>query len=146
MTRQNILDYSKGREEGEILLKKYTPFLIFWALDSALLYLAAMFFPAYYVLGNSYFNMALSAVVAGGVWTVIVWNSMPLTKKLGIKATDMVKNILFWLVVNFVALWVIARFSLMLGFGVTSFVWVFALAFVANILQWLGWSVTSKKK
>lgn len=127
-------------------MNKYTPFLIFWLIDSLLLWLANMFYPAYYVLGNARLSALLAAIVAGLVWTAVVWKSMMLYKKLGIKDSDMVKSMLFWLAVNFVTLWLVARFSALFGFGVTSFVWVFALAFVANLVQWGTWALTSKKK
>ena len=126
-------------------MKKYTPFLAFWIVDSLLLWLASLFYPTYYVLGNANLTNILAAVVAGLVWTAIVWKSMMFTTKLGIKKNDILKNTAFYLVVNFVALWIVARFSALFGFGVTSYVWVFALAFIANLVQWGAWSLTSKK-
>ena len=126
-------------------MKKYTPFLAFWIVDSLLLWLASMFYPTYYVLGNANLTNILAAVVAGLVWTAIVWKSMMFTTKLGIKKNDILKNTAFYLVVNFVALWIVARFSALFGFGVTSYVWVFALAFISNLVQWGAWSLTSKK-
>ena len=94
---------------------------------------------------NAYLGALGAVVVASLAWAVLVWNSTVLYKWLKIKETEMFKMAAFYLVVNFVALWVVARFSLMFGFGVVSYVWVFALAFVANILQWLAWSMTRKK-
>lgn len=121
------------------------PFLGFWVVNALLLWLASTFYPTYYVLGNARLTSVLAAVVAGLVWTAVVWKAMAFTKKLGIKDSDMLKMSLYFLAVNFVALWIIARFSALFGFGVTSYTWVFTLAFVANLLQWGVWALTSKK-
>lgn len=126
-------------------MKKYIPVFIFWILDTVLLFLANMLYPSNYVLGNAFLIPLYAAVVAGLVWTLIVWQAMPFAKKVGIKEKDMVKMAIFYLAINFIALWVIARLSFFFGFGVISFIWVFALAFVANILQWLTWSFVAKK-
>lgn len=119
--------------------------MVFWVINALLLYFANMLYPMYFVLGNAYFGVLSAALVASLVWTLLVWNAMPLSKWLKIKEKEALKMAAFYLVVNFIALWVIARFSLMFGFGVASFKWVGALAFMANILQWLGWSLTAKK-
>lgn len=126
-------------------MKKYTPFLAFWIVNSLLLWLAALVYPAYYVLGNARLGSYLAAVVAGLVWTAVIWKAMALTQKLGIKDKEMLKQALFYLAVNFVTLWVVARFSALFGFGVSSYIWVLALAFVANLVQWGAWALTSKK-
>lgn len=126
-------------------MKKYLPFLAFWVVNSLLLWLASTFYPTYYVLGNANLTSLLAAVVAGLVWTAVVWKSMVFTKKLKIKDSDMLKMTLYFLAVNFVTLWLVARFSGLFGFGVVSYIWVFALAFVANLAQWGAWALTSKK-
>lgn len=126
-------------------MKKFVPFLSLWLVGSLLLWLANMLYPTYYVLGNANLTGVLAAIVTGLVWTAVVWKSMVFTKKLGIKDNDMLKQALYFLVVNFITLWVIARFSALFGFGVVSYFWVFALAFVANLVQWGVWAITSKK-
>lgn len=126
-------------------MKKYTPFLSFWIVNSVLLWLASYLYPSYYVLGNARLSSLMAAVIAGLVWTVFVWKLMLLSKKVGIKDKEAAKMGLYCLVINFVVLWVMARFSALFGFGVARFVWVFVLAFVANLLQWGAWSLTSKK-
>lgn len=105
-----------------------------------------MLYPESYVLGNASFATVGAAIFAGLGWTVLVWNAMPLAGALKLKEDDKIKMPLFYLAVNFVVLWVIARFSAIFGFGVASYVWVFYLAFVANIVQWIGWYVSSEKE
>ena len=130
---------------GVINLKKYTPFFVFWVIDALLLYFANMLYPGYYVLGNARLTAFWAVIVSGFVWTAVVWKAVILYNKLGIKDSEVLKAMLFWLVVNFATLWIVARFSALFGFGVVSYVWVFALAVVGNCLQWLAWSLTSKK-
>lgn len=127
------------------ILKKYTPFLVLWVIDALLLYFANMVYPTYFVLGNAYFGSLAATLVASLVWTLLVWNAMVLAKWLKIKEKEALKMAVFYLAVNFIALWVMTRFSLMFGFGVAGFKWLGALAFVANLLQWLGWSLSAKK-
>lgn len=120
-------------------MKKYYPFLAFWALDVVLLFLATSLLPNNYVLGTFRMSKFSSALFAGFVWTLIVWFSEPLTKKLKLKLEGQTKQMLFYLASNFIALWVVGHLAFFTGFGVTSFIWVFVLAFFANFFQYMLW-------
>ena len=117
-------------------LKKYYGFISFWLLDSLLLYLATVVYPAAYTLGTFRLSVFWAAVVAGFIWTVLVWFSEPIVAILKLKVSDKMK-LVFYLFANFVALWLVARIAPYSGFGVASFVWVFLLALVANFVQYL---------
>jgi len=96
------------------------------------------------VLGNAKLTLINAAILAGLIWTVIIWYGMPLAKSIGIKESDKIKMPIFYLILNFFALWIVARFSAFLGFGVISYIWVFILAFIANFIQWGGWTISEK--
>lgn len=117
-------------------LKKYCGFISFWVLDSLLLYLASVVFPTAYALGTFKLSILWAAIVAGFIWTVLVWFSEPIVSIIKLKVSDKMK-MFFYLLVNFVALWLVARIAPYSGFGVASFVWAFLLALVANFAQYL---------
>ena len=117
-------------------MKKYYGFISFWLLDSLLLYLATVVYPAAFTLGTFRLSVFWAAVVAGFIWTVLVWFSEPIVAILKLKVSDKMK-LVFYLFANFVALWLVARIAPYSGFGVASFVWVFLLALVANFVQYL---------
>ena len=115
-------------------MKKYYGFISFWVLDSLLLYLATLAYPTAYTLGNFRLSTLWAAIVAGFIWTVLVWFSEPIVAIVKLKVSDKMKMV-FYLFVNFVALWLVARIAPYSGFGVASFVWAFLLALVANFAQ-----------
>lgn len=121
--------------------KSLVPFTIFWVINAILLYLAGTFFPQYFTLGNWRFGPVMAAVVSGLVWTVIVWFAVPLVGKFRKKLKGDYQMAVFYFVVNFVALWVTARFAPYAGFGTVRFVWLLVLAFVANIIQFAAWKL-----
>ena len=116
-------------------MKKYYGFISFWLLDSLLLYLATVVYPAAYTLGTFRLSTLWAAILAGFIWTVLVFFSEPIVAIVKLKVPDTMK-LVFYLFVNFVALWLVARIAFFSGFGVASFVWVFVLALVANFVQY----------
>ena len=116
-------------------MKKYYGFISFWVLDSLLLYLATVVYPAAYTLGTFRLSTLWAAIVAGFIWTALVWFSEPIVSIVKLKVTDKMKMV-FYLFANFVSLWLVARIAFFSGFGVASFVWVFVLALVANFVQY----------
>ena len=127
-------------------MKRYLlPFIIFWLVNSVILYLAALIMPAYLVLGSKNVSIWGAIFVAGFTWTLIVWLLKPfvfLFKKL--KGT--LAMFLFYLVLNFIALWLTARLGPIVGFGTTRFVWLIPVAIAADALQYLVWKVCGMKK
>lgn len=126
-------------------MKKYIQFLLFWTVNSALLFLANAVFPEKYALGNSIFIPLQSVAFTGLVWAFVVWNVEKMAKDFEIDMKGNMEMMLVYLAVNFAALWLMARFAFIFGFGVFNFVWVLLLAFVANIVQYLVWNYSQKK-
>lgn len=127
-------------------MKKYTQFIVFWAGNSALLFLASTFFPERFALGNNIFTPLQAAVFTGLVWTYAVWRVEPTLKEFEVKLEGNTYMMLAYLAANFVVLWLLVRFAFISGFGAFSFVWVLALAAVANVIQYLAWNYTQKAK
>ena len=120
-------------------MKKNIPFLIFWLLNSLFLYFATIMYPTNFVLGNVSFSTFWATLVAGLVWTGLVWYSKPFIMKFGLKIKGRGIMFVFYTAANFIAIWIIARLSAVTGFGISRFTWAISLAIVANTTQWLTW-------
>lgn len=125
-------------------MKKPVSILIFWILNSFLLYLATLAFPESFELGTYRMSAFWSAIVAGLCWTLLVWLEKQLIKKFGLKLSKKPERILFYIVANFVTLWVVARLAPYTGFGVVSFVWVFGLAVTGACVQFGVWRLIKR--
>ena len=122
-------------------MKKFLPFIFFWALNTILLFLANSLSAANFVLGNARFSPIWAALVAGLVWTVLVWIAQPLVKKVGVDPKGAIGMLVFGWVSNFAAIWLTARMAPLTGLGISSFVWAILLALVADLAQFLLWKV-----
>jgi len=109
-------------------------FVYLWATNTILLHVSNMVYPTSFVLGNATYSVTAAALRAGAVWTLLYVLAGPAKKALKFKLPDNSKAIYF-LAINFAALWITTRFALIIGFGVISFWWLLGLAFVANIFQ-----------
>ncbi len=121
-------------------------FVIFWLFDSILLWLAGMFYPAYFVFGTYRMNAAVSIITAGFVWTLLVWLAGPVADIMSGKKKSRAVMFGFYFVANFVALWLTARLAPITGFGTTRFVWLVYLALVADVVQYIVWKTGGFKK
>jgi len=91
------------------------------------------------------FTLIQSAFFVGFIWNVVLWNIEPTFKDMEIKLKGMMPMMLSYLAINFATIWILARLAVITGFGVSSFVYVFGLAFVANFVQYQVWEYTEKK-
>jgi hypothetical protein len=87
----------------------------------------------------------MAALVAGLVWTFLTWVADPIVAS-RFKTKSQLIMFGFYFLANFVALWIMARFSYAFGFGATSFVWLVFLAILANIFQYAVWKLGNFKK
>jgi len=126
-------------------VKKPVMFLLFWILNSVLVYLAALTFPEVYVLGTFRLTVMWAAVVSGFFWTLLVWVEKKFAKKFGLKFGKPSERILFYIVANFVAIWLVARFAPYTGFGLASFLWAFGLGVVGSLVQFVVWRMLRRK-
>lgn len=130
--------------EGVILTKKFTGFTAMFLVDAAILWFANQYMPGNYVLMTFFGSWWLALGTSAFLWTLIVWFTVPVADMLKIKLKKGMGMMVAYLVANFIAIWGVARVGL--GFGVKSFVWVFALAFVANFVQFAVWMLLAKLK
>jgi hypothetical protein len=114
-------------------MKRKIYFLIFWVIDSLLLFLSTLAFPESFVLGTAKHTLLVAAILSGFLWTLLLWLSKPVSIKIKIKGE--LNKSLFFFGVNFIGLWLVARFAPYTGFGVVSFVYLLGLAAVAEVIH-----------
>lgn len=117
-----------------------------WLVNGVLLLIANWLMPNDFVLGTWRRDVLGSAVVAGALWTIITLLVEPFMEVLKFKPKNPMHSMMIYLVVNFVALWVTARMAPLTGFGVSGWLWILVLAFVANMVQYAAWTALAKAK
>lgn len=118
-------------------------YFLYWLINFSVLYLFGRIFPESIVLGNYRFNPLESAVYAGFWATFFVWIFWDFAIAKGLKFdTRLVTWGYFWLANSF-AVWLVARFSHIAGFGIVSYLWAFAIGLAVFILQRIAWKVVA---
>ncbi len=116
--------------------QKLISFFSLWIANSLVFLVASLILTGNVVLGNDKVSMPMAAVIAGFVLTTLMLVVEPVVKKSGYKVTN--QNIwgLIYLVYNVAALWLLKKFALVLGLGISSLVWVVVIAVVLTLVQW----------
>ncbi len=115
-----------------------TMFALFSIATALVLYAANLLFPGQVVLGNHLIsrNMAILAnsliisLIAVGATPIIEWGRDALNYKLSDSHW-----MLLYFVIDTLAVWLVARFAEMLGFGIASWVVALGLGFVLDFAQ-----------
>jgi O-antigen/teichoic acid export membrane protein len=128
-----------------ITLKNYQKFIVYWIANFLLLYLATSLLPGNYVFGNSIFTPVRAMLFTSFIWNIAIWKAESIFKEMELDFKDNMSMMLEYLVLNFATLWLTSRFSFIFGFGVGSYLYVLALAFVANLVQYFVWMKVDKK-
>lgn len=105
-----------------------------------------MLLPLHFELGNSMLSPFQAAVLSGFVWNWVVWHTESYLKEFEIKLKDSFSMMASYLVVNFATIWILARFAVITGVGIGSYLYVLLLAAVANFAQFAAWQAMEKKK
>jgi hypothetical protein len=146
--RKNVVAVKKVDVRQESMEKSaVTPFkwlLIIYALfflaHVAVVALASSLFPSQVVLGTHMLSPFMALLYSMGVFTIITVGALPviegLSKATGMKLQDMHWMVIYY-VVNFVGLWLTARFAEMLGMGVANWTVVAVMALIIDIVQGL---------
>ncbi|MFC1624858.1 hypothetical protein ACFL15_00595 [Patescibacteria group bacterium] len=116
-------------------MRRINRFLIYWIHNSALIYLATQIFPGKFVLGNARFSLIPAMILSGLFVTLFFEIAKMFVGKVKKPKMDSYKKHVYYLGVNFVALWIVARLAPVFGFGVVRFTWLFALAVLMNLVQ-----------
>ncbi len=113
-------------------------FLVVWAANSLVLYLAHLYNPINIVLGTASLSAQTAAVVSGFLLTVLcrIAKRVILRFKIpGLKGRY--SMFAYYFVINSVAIWLIARMAPITGLGIRAFYWAFVLGFATSLVQWV---------
>jgi len=116
--------------------QKLINFFAFWIANSLVFLAASLILVGKVVLGNDKVSVPMAAVIAGFVLTVLMLVVEPAVKKSGYKVTNQNVWGLIYLVFNVAALWLIKKFALVLGLGISSLVYVAIIGVVLTLVQW----------
>lgn len=115
-------------------------FASFFVLHSATVYLAYMFMPGTVALGTHVFSPLQALLQSVFIITLIMVGFTPaiefLEERYQMKLKDM-HWVLLYFVINAAAIWFVARFSEMLGFGISSWMVAVVLAVIFDLEQGL---------
>lgn len=118
-------------------MKFYLRFILVWAVNSLVILLANSMYSGYFVLGNAVMTPVVAGIFTGFLLTVFTRAVKPLLVRAGIvKKGRGMMFVTYWLV-NSVIIWVLARLSVITGFGIPAFYWSFVLGIAASLGQWL---------
>ena len=112
-------------------------FLTSWLIGSLLLYFATLSCPNSFVLGSAKHSVLSAAVFSGFLWTLIIFISEPLAKRLKLKLDKCCVKFTFGYLVSFAGIWMIARFAPYTGFGVTKFTWLMGLTLLSSLFLFI---------
>lgn len=130
---------------GDNMLK-YKKFLIYWFINAALLYIVRKLFPIHYTFGNSILDPYQAVFITSFAWSFVQWNVKPFFRSLDVEFRCNSAMAVKCLFVNFSIVWMIARYSILSGIGISSSLYVFLLALLANFAQHYAWLRFKSKK
>lgn len=114
-------------------MRMFTRFFAVWALNSALFLLANNIYPGNYVLGNAVIPPTVAGIFCGFLLTVFMKFSKRFSKKF---LKPKYKMFVFYLLANSFAVWLLARLSVVTGFGIPKYYWAIYLGVSASFAQW----------
>jgi|WetSurSiteA1Bulk_404760.scaffolds.fasta_scaffold11874_3 hypothetical protein len=116
-------------------MKRFKKFILPWIHGSVFIYLASQVMPGKFVLGTHKLSLLAAIIISGFLVTVLVdVADLFLARIKTIKLNKITKAFAFW-IINFVALWIVARIAPYSGFGVVKFTYLIGLAFATNLIQ-----------
>lgn len=118
-------------------MKFYLRFLLVWIVNSVVILLANQFYGRYFVLGNAVLTPMMAGILTGFLLTVLTRSIKPVLTRFGLaKKGRVVMFVKYWFI-NSIIIWILARLSVITGFGIPAFYWAFVLGITASLGQWI---------
>ena len=118
-------------------MKPVSRFVVVWLANFLVIFVANSYYPTYWALGNSSLSPLKAAIFSSFLLTVAGKAARELLPKWEINVSGRIKKFLLYWVTNSAAIWFIARFAFITGFGVSTYYYAILLGFVACLGQWL---------
>ena len=132
-------------------VKKLVEFFSFWVANTVGLLILYFVFKGNVVLGNDKVSVSMAALLTGFVFTVLGAFVDPLVRKSGliesIKSTIKASGLklkedavwgLIYLAANIVIVWVLKRFALTIGLGISNILFTLVVAVGLTAAQWIA--------
>ena len=126
-------------------------FLLTWIVSALVISIANSLFPQKFVLGTMSLSPMAALILSSGVLAWVTTLLIPVFTEIEIRKKMVLVPqhwVLGYLIINVVALWIIARLSDILDFGIASWVAVVGLAVVLDLAQgmtMMGYGEITKK-
>ena len=124
-------------------------FLVIWLVNSLVIWLANLLFPQLVVLGTVHIPKLWVFFHATGTLALINTFAVPFVRLYENKQSQMLDSkswMILYFIINFVSLWVIARFAEQLGLGLRSWLVALGLALILDIFQGLAMMQVEKTR
>lgn len=121
-------------------------YFTYWLFNSIVLYVFGLVFPANIILGNWRFNPIESAIYAGFWVTFFLWVLWDFAIAKGVRFDSGAVILGYFWTANTFAFWIVSRFSQVAGFGITNYLWAFAIGLGAYIVQRIAWKLVVGNK
>jgi len=118
-------------------IKTLLKLLLIWLTNTLVISLGNLLYPFNLVLGTYNRTTVQAALYAGLALTIVCYVGKKLYPALKIKLKGKVAMFGYYWAVNSVALWLIAKFPTMFGFGISAFYWAIFLGLFTNLGQWV---------
>ena len=114
--------------------------------NALLIYVASLLYPAYIVLGNDSLSPWAATVVTSLILTLILAIAYPLVKSMKLKKDKDLISTIFYIAINIVGVWLLARGAIYTGFGITSYLVALVLGAILVLSQYIIWKVSLERK
>jgi len=117
-------------------MRKYISFIVHWLFNSVIIFLVSLLFPLDIVLGNSWLNSFLAALMTGIFITFMAHIVKEIVKLLGLRIKGRLVFFILYFVTNTFGIWILARMPGISGIGISSYYWAIGLGLILNVFQW----------
>lgn len=131
-------------ETGIILTATY---FVLFVINAVIIYLANFFFPQFAVLGTITIPLYWAIIHSAGVLALLGTMAIPVVHEYENWREKMLTTnewMISYFILNFVGIWLIARFPEQFGFGISIWLVAFVLAIILDFVQ--GIAMTSLQK
>jgi hypothetical protein len=121
-------------------------YLLYWLINSLVIYLVKYLWPESLVLGSWRFAEIEAAIYAGFWMTFIFWLVWDFAKARNFKMDNWLATWFFFGIVNCVTVWAVTRFGFYLGFMTSSLSWILVIGLGTTLLQRLVWTLLVERR
>lgn len=124
-------------------------FFVLLLVNILVVYLANTWFPQYVVLGTQSISLWWALIHSMSVLALINTFAIPFIRAIENKKGRMLTSkewMVKYFIINFVGVWVVARFSDQFGFGISSWMVAVVLAVVLDLVQGMSMMQLEKTK